>query len=484
MPCTTLLVGKKATYDGSTMIARNEDYSYTVKKMIIVNPKDQPRKYKTVASHLEIELPDDPMRYSACPNVDKKDGVWAGSGINACNVGMTATETITSNARVLAADPLVEYKKAEKRGEKDIPGGIGEEDLVVLVLPYIHSAREGVQRLGSLLEKYGTYEMNGIAFNDADEAWFLETIGGHHWIARRVGDEEVVIMPNQQGIDSFDFADAYGKQKNHMCSADLKDFIKENHLDVSNDGKINLRKVFGSRDDSDHVYNTPRAWFMARYFLPTTYKWDGPDADFTPESDNLPWSFVPENKVTVEDIKYLLSSHYQGTPYDPYNKIEYPEKAKYRTITTSTTAHSSILQIRGFLPKEIQAVEWVFFGSTIYNAMLPVYTNVEKLPAYLSKVTMEPSTENFYWSSRFLNGLTDPHYRTCINDVENYKKSMAAKGLQIILKYDQQMKETKDCSLMQKANEEVCKMAKKETVSILDKVLLTACKEMKNTYAR
>ena len=47
-------------------------------------------------------------------------------------------------------------------------GGIGEEDIVYIVLPYIHSAREGVQRLGSILEKYGTYEMNGIAFEDVN----------------------------------------------------------------------------------------------------------------------------------------------------------------------------------------------------------------------------------------------------------------------------------------------------------------------------
>ncbi len=61
---------------------------------------------------------------------------------------MSATETITSNPNVLGADPYVRYKKAEKEGEADIPGGIGEEDLVLLVLPYIKTAKEGVIRLG------------------------------------------------------------------------------------------------------------------------------------------------------------------------------------------------------------------------------------------------------------------------------------------------------------------------------------------------
>ena len=174
MGCTTVLVGAKASHDGSTMIARTDDGHYDVKKLIVVNPKDQPRKYRSVCSHVEIELPDNPMRYTACPNVDReKEGIWAATGINEANVGMTATETITTNARVLAADPMVEYKKAKTRREKDVPGGIGEEDFVVLVLPYIRSAREGVLRLAALLEEYGTYESNGIAFNDEKEIWWL-----------------------------------------------------------------------------------------------------------------------------------------------------------------------------------------------------------------------------------------------------------------------------------------------------------------------
>ncbi|MBR6259990.1 MAG: C69 family dipeptidase, partial [Erysipelotrichaceae bacterium] len=58
MACTTILVGKKASYDGSTMIARNDDGFYDVKKLVVVDPKKQPRKYKSKISHLTIELPD------------------------------------------------------------------------------------------------------------------------------------------------------------------------------------------------------------------------------------------------------------------------------------------------------------------------------------------------------------------------------------------------------------------------------------------
>ena len=51
---------------------------------------------------------------------------------------------------------------------------------------------------------------------------------------------------------------------------------------------------------------------FCQYLSPKKYKWEGPNADFTPESDNLPWSLEPDHKITVQDIKYLMSSYYQG----------------------------------------------------------------------------------------------------------------------------------------------------------------------------
>ncbi len=481
MPCTTILVGKKASNDGSTMIARNDDGGFDVKKLVVVEPKDQPKVYKSVIGHLTVELPENPMRYTATPNVDLKEGIWAATGINEANVGMTATETLTSNPRVQGADPMVRYKKAEKRGEKDIPGGIGEEDLLVLVLPYIHSAREGVLRLGALLEKYGTYEYNGIGFNDENEVWWLETIGGHHWIARRVMDDECVIMPNQVGIDRFDLEDAFGEKKDNLCSADLREFITDNALDCNNDGNFNPRNVFGSHSDADHIYNTPRAWFMGRYLNPTKYKWDGANADFGPESDNIPWAYIPERKVTVEDVKYLLSSYFQGTPYNPYSK---EGKHTYRTIGKNNTGTMAICQIRGDKPEINKAVEWICFGSTSFDTVFPVYTNVKKMPAYLSKVSMDATTDNFYWNSQFLNALIDPHFASAVIFAERYTEAVMGASRRILKEYDEKIAETGDAKLLDEANEALCAMAKKETQKTLNSVLHNALEHMTNSYHR
>ena len=484
MSCTTVLVGKNASNDRSTMIARTDDGSFDVKKLIVVEPKKQPRKYKSVISHVEIELPDDPMRYTACPSVDPKNGTWAATGINAANVGMTATETITSNPRVLAADPLVEYQKAKSRREKDVPGGIGEEDIVVLVLPYIKTAREGVMRLAGLLEQYGTYESNGIAFNDADEVWWLETIGGHHWMARRVPDDACVINPNQFGMDAFDLEDAFGAQKAHLCSADLREFIAENHLDLNVKGAFNPRDIFGSHTDMDHIYNTPRAWFMGRYLTPYSHRWDGPDAEFGPESDNIPWALIPDRKLAVEDVKYMLSAHYQGTPYNPYSNQDTGKRGMYRSIGINRTGVTSLCQIRGDAPEALRGIEWICFGSTAFDAMLPVYANVERIPRYLSSVALDTSTENFYWGSRLIAALADHNYSSCIQHIERYQNAVFTKGRRLILEYDRKMVESGDYSLAAEANEKLADMAKEQTISTLNKVLLDASQHMKNGYNR
>ena len=482
MPCTTVLVGKHAANDNSTMIGRTDDGHFDVKKLIVVEPKDQKKTYTSVIGHLTIPLPENPMRYTASPSVDPKNGMWAATGINAANVGMTATETITSNPRVLAADPLVTYKKAKTKKEKDIPGGVGEEDIVVLVLPYIRTAREGVLRLAALLEQYGTYESNGIAFNDKNEVWWMETIGGHHWIARRVPDEVCVIHPNQFGMDAFDLEDAFGERKENLCSEDLREFIADNHLDLNQGGAFNPRAVFGSRRDMDHIYNTPRAWFMGRYLAPTRYRWDGEGADFSPESDNIPWSLIPERKLAVEDVKYMLSSHYQGTPYNPYTSQNTGKRGMYRSIGINRTGVTSVCQIRSDAPEKLKGLEWICFGSTTFAALLPVYPCVPKMPRYLSDVTLDVSTENYYWASRLIGALADANYAACVQNIERYQMAVMTRGRQIVAEYDKKYAESGKDSLLIEANEKLCKMAKEESTSTLNKVLLTASEHMKNGF--
>lgn len=545
MACTTILVGKDASYDGSTIVARNEDSpggQFEPKRMQVVLSKDQPRVYTSVESHLTIELPEEPMRYTSVPDAIEGHGVWAAAGFNELNVGMSATETITSNERVLGADPLVVYTPASGvEGEEGYvptcPGGLGEEDFVTLVLPYIRSAREGVERLGALLEKYGTYEMNGIAFSDVDEIWWLETVGGHHWIAKRVPDDMYVTMPNQLGIDWFDLGDAEGEQLEHMASPDLRAWMADNHLDLTLRGEyaffsedeyeliedgdddyiedldedldddgpdgddledvfvldagrfediFNPREAFGSRSDSDHVYNTPRAWYMQRFLNPHDV-WEGPFADYTPESDDIPWARVPERKVTIEDVKYVLSAHYQGTPYDPYGKHGTPEtRSLYRPIGINRNGQLAVLQVRPYVDEDHRAIQWMAFGSNPFNALVPFYANVDTLPEYLCNTASTVTTDSFYWSNRLIAALADARFRDNAAHIERYQEKVGARGHQMLRETDRAVADASGEELvraLEQANDRMARFLREQTDALLGKVLHTTSLSMRNGFA-
>lgn len=76
--CTTVLVGKNASIDGSTMIARNEDGAAPLdpQKFVVVKPEDQPRHYQSVLSKVAIDLPDNPLAYTSTPEGTDGHGLW------------------------------------------------------------------------------------------------------------------------------------------------------------------------------------------------------------------------------------------------------------------------------------------------------------------------------------------------------------------------------------------------------------------------
>ena len=274
-----------------------------------------------------------------------------------------------------------------------------------------------------------------------------------------------------------------------MCSADLKEFIETYHLDLSMDGNFNPRDAFGSHDDSDHVYNTPRAWFMERYLNPHTKKWDGPNADYTPVSDDIPWMMVPEKKITVEDVKYVLSSHYQGTPYDPYAAYgEKSWKGAYRSIGVNRTDFLSVIQMRPDHKGDNGILQWIAFASNAFNVLVPFYTDVTTTPEYLSNTTGEVSTDNFYWASRMVAAMADASYKSSIFHIERYQEKVMAKGHALIHQYDAllagETDETKQTQLREEANNKIAEMLKKETGATLHKVLFELSNQMKNAYSR
>ncbi|APG74287.1 C69 family dipeptidase [Lactobacillus delbrueckii] len=463
--CTTILVGKDATIDGSTMIARSEDGGSTIipEAFIAVNPKDQPKHYKAVISGQEIDDEDllpNPLRYTSAPDASGKNGIWAAAGINDATVAMTATETITTNSRIQGIDPLVEE------------GGLGEEDFVTLTLPYIHSAREGVKRLGYLVEKYGTYEMNGSAFADHDEVWYIETIGGHHWAARRIPDDAYVAAPNRLNIDFFDFND----EENFMCSSDLLDIINEYHLNPDYQG-YNLRHIFGSSTIKDAHYNNPRAWYIHRYFDP---EWEGEPGD-----QDQPFITYAKKKISPEDIKFLESSHYQDTKYDVYSTTNTEaEKKLFRPIGINRNFETHILQIRNDVEEGIAGVQWLAFGPNTFNCFVPFYTNVTTTPASF-QTGPDFDLTKIFWLNKLNAQLGDTNYKVYSALEQAFEEKTMAKLRQIEYETDRAVKGLTGCDLQEKleeANQKMADLTYKQTVALTGEMVKDGHSLMKLKY--
>ena len=198
---------------------------------------------------------------------------------------------------------------------------------------------------------------------------------------------------------------------------------------------------------------------------------------------------VPERKVTVEDVKYVLSSHYQGTPYDPYGA--YGDKSMqgaYRSIGINRNDFLSVIQMRPDYQQDCQAIEWVAYASNAFNVMVPFYADVEGTPEYLSNTTGTVSTDNFYWTSRMIAAMADASYGRSVLHIERYQEQVMAKGHEFLNRYDRLLKEESDAdkrmALKTAANQEIADMAKKAALDTLDKVLYELSNQMKNGYAR
>ncbi|MBD5806835.1 C69 family dipeptidase [Limosilactobacillus walteri] len=417
--CTTFLAGKNAMIDGSTIICREEDYgnSFDPQRFVLIKPERQPREYRSKNTDFKLKLPIPKLKYTSTPDASDKEGIFGAGGINSANVAMTATETITTNALVLSYDPL------------NIESGIGEEDFVTLVLPYINNAREGVKRLGELLSEYGTYESNAVAFSDKDEVWYMETIGGHHWAAIKIPDNAYVIAPNRFNITEFDF-----DSPNTMSSLGLKQWIDDNKLNP-NQTDYNLRHICGSETITDTVYNNPRAWYVQQQLGTINHN---------PQSNDLPFICYANKKISIPMVKKLMSSHYQGTEYDPY-KLD-TDKAPFRSIALNRNLELHILQVRGGLPDGIAGVHWLAFGPNTFNAIVPFYANIDDTPAAYRDTSTEYSIDDMYWLTHTITAIGDQYYRQAQSIEENFELQVMAKTLSLQHQADSKINDHQDVS--------------------------------------
>ena len=387
--CTTILVGKKASVDGSTMIARNDDtFRPITPQKFIIRPaakNESGRKIKSWLNKFELDLPENAQAVPAVPNVDYKNrGYYDESGINQENVAMSCTESTYGNERALAFDPLV----------KD---GLDEDCMQSVVLPYIHSARNGVEYLGKLIAKYGSPAGNSVLFGDKNEIWYMEIVTGHHWVAQRIPDDAYAIAANRVSIEQVDFADT----ANFMWSEGIQEFVADHHLNVDHQG-WNFRHIFGTYSQQDRFYNTNRVWYGQKYF--------NPEIEQDPTDGDLPFIRRAAKKITREDIEFVLGSHYQNTPYDPFGKGTEEEKHRFRPIGLNRTQNSHILQIRNDVESDKAAIMWLCIGGPTFTPFVPFFANMNDTDPSYNNTSMEYNLNDAWWYYKSLATLVETHY--------------------------------------------------------------------------
>jgi len=398
--CTSIMVGKKAAQDGSNFIARNEDnYIANWPKRFFVQPavKNRHETYVSPYNKLTVELPEKAYRYTSSPDANQDEGWYEEDGINEKNVGMSATESVFANELALAYDPLV-------------PEGVAEDSMTTLVLPYIDSARQGVEYLGNLIEKYGSAEGNGVQFFDQDEIWYVELATGHHWVAIRIPDDSYAVAANQIGIEEIDFNDP----DNFMWSKGIQEFVADNNLNPDFEG-FNFRHIFGTNTKQDRHYNTPRVWYSQKMLNPSTEQ--------DPESSDLPFLRKPEKKISVEDIQAVLASHYDETEFDPMSTGK--NSKKYRAISLSRTANSHILQLPKTSKTNVGGIEWKALGIPSFSPYVPFFTNANDIDKTYSYVPEKLDMKSAYWMYETLAMIVESHYTEFVEPNLDYQKKLS-----------------------------------------------------------
>lgn len=397
--CTSILIGKKATVDGSTIIGRNEDAMASWPKHFVIHEHKEftdDQKFVSKANDFQMDLPKIRYKYSATPEWTFKEGLFEEDGFNEYGVGMSATESAYSNQRVLGVDPL----------DKN---GIGEEAMITVVLPYVKTAREGVLRLGKIIEDYGTCETNGVLFSDKDEVWYFESGSGHYWVAQRIPDDSYAVVANQLAIQEIDFDDP----DNFLYRKDIKKFVEDNHLNTKPNG-FNFREIFGTHDLSDEIYSTPRVWWGQQQFSGKTNE--------SPESEDLAFIKKANRLLSVDDAQDYLASHYQKTPFDPLNKST--DNKKYRPISLAKTQESHVLQIRPNMAPEIACVQWLAMGVASQSVYVPFYMGSIDTPEEYKLGKLPYDSKSAYWTYKLAGVLLDGHYKELGKDFQAKQKDI------------------------------------------------------------
>jgi dipeptidase len=336
--CYAVIVGREASADGSVLVGHNEQNGGRRILNFRKIPRQQFPEGALVRLHGGGEMPDVPetwaFLWSENPGLEFSDGYLNEWGVAVVSDGCHTREDT--------------YEALSARGEiRD--GGIGYM-LRRLVAQRARSAREGVRLAGMLVERFG-YVHSGRTYviADAGEAWLLAVVRGRRWVARRVPDDAVVLLPNVHIIGPVDLADT----DNYLASPDLIQYAVARGWFDPNGGKpFSFREAYGV---APSVPPDPRRLRGRQLVMGRS----------EPEPADRPLAFGvrPARKMTVASVIEILR-----------------DKVGTRSLSTPLTQEGAVFQLRADLPRPIGCIYWRTTAEPWTSVLVPWYLGVTETP--------------------------------------------------------------------------------------------------------
>ena len=338
LACDAVVVGRLASPDGSVLLGHNEENALDR----VIEFRKIPRLRPAVPGKMDLKrggqldvVPETwAFLWSENPGLEYSDGYLNEWGVAVVSVQCTSRED--------------GYNALVARGEiRD--GGIGYM-LRRLVAGRARSAREGMEMIGQLVERFG-YADSGrtYALADPQEAWVVEVVRGRRWVAQRVPDDMVVVLPARHVIGEIDLDD----RENFRASPDLVRYAAERGwFDPSSGRRFNFRLA----------YQTPkRTQPEGRQFRGQEIV-SGKIGSWPPKQP-LPFAVRPRRRLSVADVAAVLR--------DPGGIAAFFNK---------TTQEAAVFQLRSGMPREIGCVYWRTTGRPDISVLTPWHVAVMSTP--------------------------------------------------------------------------------------------------------
>ena len=426
--CTSLLVGKNASADGSAFITYSQDdYGMFGRLNFFPAAVHAPGSMRAIidgdTNHYLGQIPEAPQTYAVM------------GYINEHQVGITET---TFGGR----EELVDTK-----------GVIDYVSLMTIALQRSKTAREAIQVMTSLVQEYG-YASSGESFSVADpnEVWILEMIGkgpkekGTVWVAVRIPDDCIASHANQSRIHQFDMND----KDNVMYAKDVVSFARKRGYFKGKDKDFSFSKAYAPADFGALRYCEARVWSFYNKWVEGMDQYinyvDGYHLDATP----MPLYFKPKHKLSLQNVMNSMRDHYEDTPFDitnnagagvynaPYRPTplewEYEGKTYFneRPISTQQTASSIVVQMRAQLPNVIGGVLWFTNDDPNMAPYTPIYCSATQAPACYDDKTASDvkfSWGSAFWVQNWVSNMTYPRYSQLFPSVEAERNALEGEYL-------------------------------------------------------